>query len=173
VVPLARPATPSRANAALPPRRGALAGGAAVALVAGTLISLAPTAGADSTTRADAPGNAEVAAVGTPEGFAALSGWGQDTTTGGAGGETVTVTTAEEFVTAASQEGPLVIQVDGMIALPGPMVEVTSDKTVIGVGADSGFTGAGLNVGLPLSDEITEPPDNAVHVIIQMSSTTT
>ncbi|ONK11073.1 right-handed parallel beta-helix repeat-containing protein [Streptomyces sp. MP131-18] len=141
--------------------RNALIGGAAGALVVGTILTVAPSAGADPT----------AAAVGEPEGFASMSVLGQDGTTGGAGGPTVTVGSADEFIEAAGQEGPLVIQVDGMIELPGPMQEVTSDKTLIGVGSDSGFTGAGLNIGLPLDDDITDPPDDAVHNVIVQNLT--
>ncbi|WDZ82777.1 pectate lyase family protein [Micromonospora cathayae] len=100
------------------------------------------------------------------DGWASVDAWGQAGTTGGAGGPTVTVTTASQFVTEAASAGPKVIQVSGMIALPGPMHEVTSDKTIVGLGANSGFTGGGLNIGLPLSDAITSPPANAVHNVI-------
>jgi pectate lyase len=43
---------------------------------------------------------------------------------------------------------------------------VTSDKTIVGIGANSGFTGYGLNIGLPIDDAITSPPANAVHNVI-------
>ena len=66
-------------------------------------------------------------------------------TTGGEGGETVTVSSAEDFEAAATQDGPLVIEVDGMIGLES-MTDVSSDKTVVGVGDSSGFEGSGLNI---------------------------
>ncbi|MGN9910792.1 pectate lyase family protein [Phytohabitans sp. LJ34] len=100
-----------------------------------------------------------------PIGFASVNALGQNGTTGGAGGPTVTVDTASELLTAIAQPGPLNIRVQGMIALPGPMHDVTSDKTIIGVGASSGITGAGFNIGLPISD-VTSPPANAVHNVI-------
>ncbi|MDT0531477.1 right-handed parallel beta-helix repeat-containing protein [Micromonospora sp. DSM 115977] len=100
------------------------------------------------------------------DGWASVDAWGQNGTTGGAGGPTVTVTTASQFVTEAASSGPKVIQVSGMIALPGPMHEVTSDKTIVGVGANSGFTGGGLNIGLPIDNAVTAPPANAVHNVI-------
>ncbi|GAA4730511.1 pectate lyase family protein [Phytohabitans rumicis] len=100
-----------------------------------------------------------------PIGFASVNVLGQNGTTGGAGGPTVTVDTASELLTAIAQAGPLNIRVSGMIALPGPMHDVTSDKTIIGVGASSGITGAGFNIGLPIS-EVTAPPANAVHNVI-------
>ncbi|MFG3708914.1 family 16 glycoside hydrolase [Micromonospora sp. NPDC047670] len=100
-----------------------------------------------------------------PIGFASVDALGQDGTTGGAGGPTVTVDTAAELLTAIGTAGPLTVRVDGMIALPGPMHDVTSDKTIVGVGANSGITGGGLNIGLPVSDA-TSPPANAVHNVI-------
>jgi pectate lyase len=50
--------------------------------------------------------------------------------------------------------GPLVVQLDGMISFPGPddsgssqtQIRVSADKTIIGVGSDSGFVGGGLNL---------------------------
>lgn len=100
-----------------------------------------------------------------PIGFASVNAWGQNGTTGGAGGPTVTVDTASELLSAIAQAGPLNIRVSGMIALPGPMHDVTSDKTIVGVGATSGITGGGFNVGLPVSS-VTSPPANAVHNVI-------
>jgi pectate lyase len=101
-----------------------------------------------------------------PIGFASVNALGQNGTTGGAGGPTVTVDTATEFLTAIAQSGPLNIRVSGMVALPGPMHSVASDKTIVGVGANSGLTGGGLNIGLPIDDAVTSPPANAVHNVI-------
>ncbi|MEH1168701.1 family 16 glycoside hydrolase [Micromonospora sp. CPCC 205539] len=100
-----------------------------------------------------------------PIGFASVNALGQNGTTGGAGGPTVTVDTAAELLTAIGTAGPLNIRVSGVIALPGPMHDVTSDKTIVGVGASSGITGGGLNIGLPVSTA-TSPPANAVHNVI-------
>jgi len=100
-----------------------------------------------------------------PVGFASVNALGQNGTTGGAGGPTIEVDTAAEFLAAIAQSGPLNICVNGMLTLPGPMHDVTSDKSIIGVGSGSGITGAGLNVGLPIS-EVTTPPANAVHNVI-------
>ncbi|HEX8628477.1 MAG TPA: family 16 glycoside hydrolase [Catenuloplanes sp.] len=101
----------------------------------------------------------------TPVGFASVNALGQNGTTGGAGGPTVTADTAAELLAAIAHPGPLNIRVSGMIALPGPMHNVTSDKTIVGVGANSGITGGGLNIGLPLSTATTAPA-NAVHNVI-------
>ncbi|MDR7280362.1 pectate lyase family protein [Catenuloplanes atrovinosus] len=100
-----------------------------------------------------------------PIGFASVNALGQNGTTGGAGGPTVTVDTAAEFLTAIATAGPLNIRVSGVLTLPGPMHDVTSDKTIVGVGASSGLTGGGLNIGLPVSSA-TSPPADAVHNVI-------
>jgi pectate lyase len=100
------------------------------------------------------------------DGWASVDAWGQNGTTGGTGGPTVTVDTASEFLTEVATAGARVIRVQGMIDLPGPMHDVTSDKTIVGVGSNSGFTGGGLNVGLPIDDDITSPPSNAVNNVI-------
>ena len=103
---------------------------------------------------------------GRADGFASLDALGQAGTTGGAGGPTVQVDTAGELLTAITQPGPLVVEVNGMVALPGPMHDVGSDKTIVGLGAGSGITGGGLNIGLPIDDDITAPPPGAVHNVI-------
>ncbi|MFI5840401.1 polysaccharide lyase family 1 protein [Catenuloplanes sp. NPDC051500] len=100
-----------------------------------------------------------------PAGFASVNALGQNGTTGGAGGPTVTVSTAASFLTAIATPGPLNIRVSGVLTLPGPMHDVTSDKTIVGVGAASGLTGGGLNIGLPVS-AATSPPADAVHNVI-------
>ncbi len=103
---------------------------------------------------------------GAPTGFASVNAWGQNGTTGGAGGPTVEVDTAAELISAIAQSGPLNVCVRGMITVPAGMYDVSSDKTIVGIGASSGITGGGLNIGLPLSDAILEPPANAVHNVI-------
>jgi pectate lyase len=103
---------------------------------------------------------------GRADGFASVNALGQNGTTGGAGGSTVRVSTASAFLAAVAQSGPLVIEVSGMITLPGPMHDVTSNKTIVGLGASSGLTGGGLNIGLPIDDAITSPPANAVRNVI-------
>lgn len=101
-----------------------------------------------------------------PLGFAAVEAWGQHGTTGGAGGQTVTVTTANEFLQASARPEPLIIRVSGMLALPSRMHSVASNKTIIGVGANSGFTNGGLLIGLPFREGVTEPPVDAVKNVI-------
>lgn len=100
------------------------------------------------------------AVTGTASGFAAG-------TTGGAGGPTVQVDTAAELLSSIATPGPLTICVLGTITLPAGMYDVTSDKSIVGVGATAGISGGGFNIGLPVSD-VTSPPAGAVHnVIIQ------
>ncbi len=103
---------------------------------------------------------------GSPTGFAAVSAWGRNGTTGGAGGPTIEVDTANELISAIAQAGALNICVKGMIALPAGMYNVASHKSIIGVGSNSGVTGGGFNIGLPIDDAITSPPANAVQNVI-------
>ncbi len=124
-----------------------------------------PTPTATQTTSAPPPGQCRVA--GTPAGFASVNAWGQNGTTGGAGGPSVAVDTAAELLTAIATPGPLTVCVSGTITLPAGMYDVTSDKSIIGVGSTAGITGGGFNIGLPVA-EVTSPPADAVHnVIIQ------
>jgi pectate lyase len=90
---------------------------------------------------------------------------GQNGTTGGAAGPKIEVDTASELISAIGQSGPLQICVRGMITLAAGMYNVASDKTIVGIGASSGITGGGFNIGLPISD-VTTPPANAVHNVI-------
>jgi pectate lyase len=110
------------------------------------------------------------AAAATADGFASVAGYGQSTTTGGAGGPVVTVSTTAAFLDYIARPGPYVIQVAGTITLPtgtsDGMHQVTSDKTIVGVGATGALVGGGLNIGLPVDDDVTTPPANAVHNII-------
>lgn len=96
-----------------------------------------------------------------PVGFASVNALGQNGTTGGEGGPTVTVSTAGAFLDYIGRPGPYVIRVDGMIALPDPMHNVLSHKTIVGLGNYSGFTGGGLNLG---SSQST--PSNAIRNVI-------
>ncbi|MEV6492282.1 pectate lyase [Actinoplanes sp. NPDC051633] len=104
-----------------------------------------------------------------PDGFATVAGYGRTTTTGGAGGPVVTVSTAAAFLDHIARPGPYVIQVSGTIALPtgstDGMHSVASDKTIVGLGSTAALTGGGLNIGLPISSA-TSPPAGAVHNVI-------
>jgi len=75
-----------------------------------------------------------------PVGYAMVDG----TTTGGQGGQTVTVTNLTDFKAAARSSSPLIILVSGNFTSTG-MIDVLSNKTIIGI------NGATLNgVGLAL-----------------------
>ncbi|KAH7318254.1 pectin lyase fold/virulence factor [Stachybotrys elegans] len=65
-------------------------------------------------------------------------------TTGGKGGKTVYVSTAEELIAAGQHSDPMIIYVKGDISLPARL-NITSNKSIIGVGwnahiRDKGFT---------------------------------
>lgn len=125
-----------------------------------------PTSGGSPTTTSTTPppsGTCDTSAQ--PAGFASVNALGQNGTTGGAGGPKIEVDTVPEFLSAIATPGPLNICVRDMLALPGPMHDVSSDKTIVGIGANSGFTGGGLNIGLP-NEDITTPPANAIHNVI-------
>jgi pectate lyase len=81
-----------------------------------------------------------------PIGYASVNALGQNGTTGGAGGTVVTVRTASEFLDYIFRTGHYVIQVDGLLTLPSAMHKVASDKTIIGLGSNSGISGGGLNM---------------------------
>jgi pectate lyase len=99
-------------------------------------------------------------------GFAAVNALGQNGTTGGEGGQIVTVTTAGEFLRYINHPDPYIIQVAGPITLPGPMHEVGPNKTIIGLGDKAVITGGGLNIGGPTSSAIEPPPGGGVHNVI-------
>src|SRR5690606_9031003 len=71
-------------------------------------------------------------------GYAAENG----TTTGGKGGQTVTVSTLAALKSAASSKSPMIIQVSGTISGTG-MINVASNKTIIGL-KGSKLNGVGL-----------------------------
>jgi pectate lyase len=74
-------------------------------------------------------------------GYATMEGG----TTGGGSATPVTVTTRDEFAAHAQSETPEVIQVNGLITLTDKL-RLKSNKTIVGVGAGSGFTGGGLDL---------------------------
>jgi pectate lyase len=71
-------------------------------------------------------------------------GYGEGTT-GGAGGTTVTVTSASDLEKYCSADGAYIIQVNGTITLSDTIV-VTEDKTIIGVGTKGVIKGCGFHV---------------------------
>ncbi|WP_431868667.1 right-handed parallel beta-helix repeat-containing protein [Nocardiopsis eucommiae] len=65
--------------------------------------------------------------------------------TGGEAGETVTATDVEQLTAYLEAEEPLVVEVEGDFDLDGT-VRVASDKTLVGMGEGTEFTGGGLLV---------------------------
>jgi pectate lyase len=76
-----------------------------------------------------------------PIGFANVPGMGLDTTTGGSGGPTVTVTTLAELAPLLDQDDPTIILVNGEIDLEGNMVPMRSNKSLIGLDGARLFNG--------------------------------
>jgi pectate lyase len=116
------------------------------------------------------PAAAPALAATTADGFASVNALGQNGTTGGAGGAVVTATTTAQLLDYIARPEPLVVQVKGTITLPtgttDGMHRVASDKSIIGLGADARLVGGGLTIGVPVDDDVTTPPANAVHNII-------
>jgi pectate lyase len=77
-------------------------------------------------------------------------------TTGGAGGPTVTVTTAAELAQYAGANTPYNIRVAGRIAVDD-MVTVVANKSIIGVGSTAEIVGGGLQLGTT-----TRPGNNVI-----------
>ncbi|AOS64930.1 pectate lyase family protein [Actinoalloteichus hymeniacidonis] len=75
-----------------------------------------------------------------PIGWASTNGG----TTGGAGGSTVTVTSASQLISNMQASGSRIIQVSGTINLSG-MNDIASDKTLIGIN-NARINGGGIDV---------------------------
>jgi pectate lyase len=90
------------------------------------------------------------------DGFAGTSGMGTATTTGGAGGPTVTVTNYTDLVRHATAAEPTVIRVDGAITVTpyGTEIKVASNKTIIGVGTRGHIVNGGFFLGNGVHDVI-------------------
>ncbi|MFG3407020.1 pectinesterase family protein [Streptomyces sp. NPDC048142] len=118
------------------------------ALAAVLALSPVQTAGAAAPAAVTATASGTVAAPhrlsGTAHGFASLAGG----TTGGAGGKVVTVTDHASLAAYAAAEGPYIIRVKGSVDVApyGAEIDVTSDKTIIGVGTSGELVHGGLNL---------------------------
>jgi pectate lyase len=110
-------------------------------------------------------------------GFATVNAWGQDGTTGGLGGPTVTVRSAEELMHYIAVDGPMVIQIEGTIVLPTDTYKngvpgygmhfVSSHKTIIGIGEVPTIKAGGFGLGnYPFDDSVVALPENAIQNII-------
>jgi pectate lyase len=76
-----------------------------------------------------------------------LVGWAtvNGSTTGGAGGSTVTVTSGSQLVSQMQAAGPRIIQVSGTVSLSG-MNDVAPDKSIVGLGSNATIDGGGLDI---------------------------
>jgi pectate lyase len=88
----------------------------------------------------------------TADGFASTGGG----TTGGAGGTTVTVSTYADLLKYATASAAYVVRVNGTITVPtyGYEIPVTSNKTVIGVGATGRIKNGGFFLGAGIHNVI-------------------
>ncbi|MEH0528626.1 pectate lyase [Streptomyces sp. 1222.2] len=132
---------------------------------------LAATATATATAPVEAGTVARAAAPvaeTSPTGFAAVDALGQNGTTGGAGGPTVTATTTEQFLRYIDTVGPLVIRVQGTVDITGKQ-GVRPNKTVIGVGSSAVVDGGGLDFHrsynvIVRNIRFTDAEDDAINV---------
>lgn len=84
-----------------------------------------------------------------PIGWASVDANGQKGTTGGAGGNVVTVTTMADLITHSGMSAdPLIIHIEGMITITpkGRYIDVSSNKTILGIGPNSGISQGGFRV---------------------------
>jgi len=86
------------------------------------------------------PSNKKVSPETFPIGYAMVNG----TTTGGFGGETVTVSNLDDFRFTAKSPDPMIIQVSGNFTDTG-MVIISSNKTIIGMNGAT-LNGVGLSI---------------------------
>jgi pectate lyase len=84
----------------------------------------------------------------TSDGFASVNAMGQNGTTGGKGGQTITVRTQADLEKYAASPEPYIIRVQGTIAVEpfGKEVRVASNKTIVGVGRDATIVHGGFNL---------------------------
>jgi pectate lyase len=121
------------------------------AMPASRLLAVAVTAAAVliPTSPASAAAPAQPSWPSAPDGFASVAGDGLETTTGGAGGKVVTVTTLDDLKTYAIATEPLVIKVRGSISVDisgDNMIRVGSDKTIVGAGPGAEIVGGGFYI---------------------------
>jgi pectate lyase len=106
---------------------------------------------------AAAPASAAPASVASvADGFASVNALGQNGTTGGAAGPTVTVTNATDLAYYAGRNTPYTILVSGTIAFDD-MITVVANKSIIGVGSTATISGGGLQMG-----STTRPGNNVI-----------
>ncbi|WP_437274520.1 hypothetical protein WME90_25050 [Sorangium sp. So ce375] len=69
-----------------------------------------------------------------------------DGTTGGKGGEVVSVSSLDALRREAARDGAVIIRITGKISGSDDDVDVASDKTIVGVGSSGEIEGIGLNL---------------------------
>lgn len=110
-----------------------------------TLDGSTPTTTTTSPAPAPAPAPATIAptvSVATPIGYAMVDG----KTTGGLGGQTITVSTLADLKNAAASSSPMIIKVSGNITGSGSdRIWVKSNKSIIGINGAK-ITGAGFSI---------------------------
>jgi pectate lyase len=106
--------------------------------------SIAGSGGSGGTPPMGPTGDTDVAGL---IGFATVEGYGV-TTTVGAGNDAsiVTVSNYADLVAAVADATPRIVQISGRITGSGPMVDVGSNKTILGVGADATIDGFGFDI---------------------------
>ncbi|KIY68468.1 polysaccharide lyase family 1 protein [Cylindrobasidium torrendii FP15055 ss-10] len=85
-----------------------------------------------------------VASVSAQAAVDALAGFGASTT-GGGSASPVTVSSCSDLEDAVGADGAAVIQIGGILSDCG-VIDIESDKTVIGVGSNAGLTGGGFRI---------------------------
>jgi pectate lyase len=92
----------------------------------------------------------------SPDGFASLPGNGRGPTTGGAGGQTVTVTNLADLTRYVTAVEPYVIRVANAITITpkGTELRVSSNKTIVGVGTAGHIVGGGFFLRAGVSNVI-------------------
>jgi pectate lyase len=102
------------------------------------------------------PAQSQTVPPGRADGYASVNALGFNGTTGGAGGPTVTVTTASQLEQYAGANTPYIIFISGQLQFDD-MIEVVANKTIIGLGSNAGITGGGLQLGTT-----TRPGNNVI-----------
>jgi pectate lyase len=107
-------------------------------------LSLLTAAVAAAAVTVAAPARAATVPTDAPVGFASVNANGQNGTTGGVGGASVTVSTTDGLLAAIDTVGPLVIFVSGTINITSKQ-GVRPNKTILGLGTTARINGGGFD----------------------------
>jgi pectate lyase len=107
-----------------------------------------PSTGPTSSSPTTNPPTSPPVTTTPPTSTTGLVGWATQGggTTGGAGGSTVTVSSLADLNTAVSASGAAIIRVNGNFTCSDDVRVAGGNKTILGVGANSGLTGCGINI---------------------------